>query len=71
MTHLILHGTHSGLDKSDTSLHGEDHECAGHDPGRVVVLKLLAELGQVVDGRADVSMLITAFGFVETKMRQK
>ncbi len=42
-SNLIFHWAHSGLDQPDSGLHGEDHEGAGHDPGCVVVLKLLSE----------------------------
>ena len=56
--HLILHWTHPGFDESDACLHGEDHERAGHDPGRVIVLKLLAEHGHDVENRADVFLFI-------------
>ena len=70
--HLVLHRAHSGFNESDARLHGEDHECAGHDPGRVIVLKLLAEHGHDVKDRADVFLFITgnpvvAFGLPRQK----
>ncbi len=61
---LVLHWAHSGLDEPDTRLHGEDHEGAGHDPGGIIVLELLSELGQDVEDHADVFMFIADNPFI-------